>query len=121
VNISEIAKKTGLSVPTLRYYEEEGLIEPARKNNNYRDYSEHDLSWLAFLERGKQAGMTIAMLKTYADLRKKGGGTIPERINLLNVQETILQEKLTKLQSHIDFLKQKQQIYQDMLNKKKAE
>jgi DNA-binding transcriptional MerR regulator len=120
LKISEIAKSTGLSVATLRYYEDLGLIEPRREKNNYRDYSERDLDWLAFIERGKQAGMTLATLKTYADLRKEGDSTINERIGLLLAQEKLLQEKKTELERHIDFLQQKKQIYDELLKKKKS-
>jgi DNA-binding transcriptional MerR regulator len=38
VKIGELARKTGVSVRALRYYEEEGLIQPGREGNGYRDY-----------------------------------------------------------------------------------
>jgi DNA-binding transcriptional MerR regulator len=40
VKIGELARKTGVSVRALRYYEEEGLILPGREGNGYRDYCE---------------------------------------------------------------------------------
>lgn len=39
MNIKEAARRAGVSVRTLRYYEEAGLIRPAREENGYRDYA----------------------------------------------------------------------------------
>jgi DNA-binding transcriptional MerR regulator len=40
VRIGELSRRTGLSVRSLRYYEEEGLIQPTRSGNGYRDYGD---------------------------------------------------------------------------------
>lgn len=40
--IKEFSNKTGLSIDTLGYYEEEKLLIPARNEKNYRIYSEED-------------------------------------------------------------------------------
>lgn len=46
--IQEFAALTGLSADTLRYYEKEGLLAPARDANGYRIYSERDAAcWLS--------------------------------------------------------------------------
>ncbi|EAF3252789.1 MerR family DNA-binding transcriptional regulator, partial [Listeria monocytogenes] len=41
--------KTGLSIDTLRYYEEEELLIPARNEKNYRVYTEEDYCWVQLL------------------------------------------------------------------------
>ena len=43
--ISEISLLIGLSVPTLRYYEELELLKPQRNSSNYREFTEADLAW----------------------------------------------------------------------------
>jgi Cu(I)-responsive transcriptional regulator len=60
MNIGQAAKETGLSSKTIRYYEEIKLLAPARRaDNGYRNYSEHDVENLRFLQRARQAGFNI--------------------------------------------------------------
>ena len=40
MNIKEIEERSGLTRANIRYYEQEGLIAPVRRENKYRDYSE---------------------------------------------------------------------------------
>lgn len=71
MNIGDVADRTGLPAKTIRYYEEIGLIRPARGPNGYRRFSEADLHRLAFLGRARSLGFTIeecrALLALYAD------------------------------------------------------
>lgn len=41
MKIGELSARTGIATRMLRYYEEQGLIEPERQQNGYRDYDEH--------------------------------------------------------------------------------
>ena len=59
MNVSRAAERTHLPPKTLRYYEEIGLIHPARCANGYRDYSEEDVHRLAFLQRARSLGFSI--------------------------------------------------------------
>ncbi|MCF6199583.1 MAG: Cu(I)-responsive transcriptional regulator [Hyphomicrobiaceae bacterium] len=58
--VGQAAKSAGLPAKTLRYYEEIGLVEPARLENGYRDYDEGDLSRLKFLSRARSLGFSIS-------------------------------------------------------------
>ncbi|TIR81567.1 MAG: MerR family DNA-binding transcriptional regulator, partial [Mesorhizobium sp.] len=49
MNVGDAAERSGLPAKTIRYYEEIGLILPARAENGYRDYSRDDVHRLAFL------------------------------------------------------------------------
>ena len=51
MNIGDVADRAGLPAKTIRYYEDIGLVTPARSANGYRDFSEQDLHKLAFLAR----------------------------------------------------------------------
>lgn len=46
MHIKDIEQRTGLSRANIRYYEQEGLVHPARRKNGYRDYSPDDLETL---------------------------------------------------------------------------
>lgn len=71
MNISDVARRTGLPAKTIRYYEEIGLITPARGNNGYRDFSMQDQHKLAFLGRARSLGFSIedcrSLLMLYHD------------------------------------------------------
>lgn len=59
MNISQVENRTGLPAKTIRYYEEIGLVTPARKSNGYRDFAESDAHKLAFLGRARALGFSI--------------------------------------------------------------
>ncbi len=59
MNIGDVAQRTGLPAKTIRYYEEIGLIKPARDPNGYRAFTPADLHQLAFLGRARALGFTI--------------------------------------------------------------
>ena len=43
MTIREIEEQLGIPRATVRYYEREGLLSPARSGNNYRDYTEEEI------------------------------------------------------------------------------
>ena len=59
MNVGDAAHRSGLPAKTIRYYEEIGLIAPARAGNGYRDYSGDDIHRLAFLRRARNLGFSI--------------------------------------------------------------
>jgi Cu(I)-responsive transcriptional regulator len=71
MNISEVARRAGLPVKTVRYYEEIGLVTAARSANGYRAYRPRDLHRLAFVGRARSLGFSIgecrALLQLYDD------------------------------------------------------
>ena len=71
MNIGEASEATGLPAKTIRYYEDIGLIKPARAGNGYRDYDNKDVHRLAFIQRSRSLGFTIeecrSLLSLYED------------------------------------------------------
>jgi MerR family transcriptional regulator, copper efflux regulator len=71
MNIGEASRRSGLPPKTIRYYEEVGLISPARARNGYRDYRERDVHLLRFLQRSRSLGFSIEearkLLALYGD------------------------------------------------------
>jgi len=59
MNISDAAKHTGLPAKTIRYYEDIGLVTPARSANGYRVFSDSDVHKLTFLARARALGFSI--------------------------------------------------------------
>jgi DNA-binding transcriptional MerR regulator len=70
MKIGELAKRSGLSAHTIRYYERIGLIPyAARDRSGQRDYDAAILVWIEFLQRMKTTGMPIRDMLRYAALR----------------------------------------------------
>lgn len=74
MNIGEASRRSGLPPKTIRYYEEVGLVRPARAQNGYRDYRDRDVHLLRFLQRSRSLGFTIEearkLLALYGDDRR---------------------------------------------------
>ena len=84
MKIGELAKRSGLSAYTIRYYERIGLLpQPDRDQSGQRDYDVSILIWIEFLDRLKATGMPIREMLRYAALRERGAGTEVERCALL--------------------------------------
>lgn len=71
MNIGEASRRSGLPPKTIRYYEEVGLVAPARAQNGYRDYRDRDVHMLRFLQRSRSLGFSIEearkLLALYGD------------------------------------------------------
>ncbi|MCP9309374.1 MerR family transcriptional regulator [Lacticaseibacillus paracasei] len=119
--IGKFSKMVSLSIDTLRYYEKERLIIPARDQNNRRTYSEADQRWIAFIKRLKAIGMPIKEIKTYARLRYQGNSTIDERLQLLFTQKNRLTAQRQEIDAHIAFLENKIATYYQLKTKLMAE
>ena len=68
MKIGEIAKQSGFSRDTLRYYEKIGLIQltkEQRGENNYRIYDGRILKELALIRDLKKVGFTLSEIKTF--------------------------------------------------------
>jgi MerR family Zn(II)-responsive transcriptional regulator of zntA len=69
--INELAKRSGISAHTIRFYEKSGLIkgerDPQIKTNNYFHYNEETLEKLEFINDAKSVGFTIAEMGQIID------------------------------------------------------
>lgn len=60
MNISEVAKRTGLTPKAIRFYEEKGLLAPPqREDNGYRRYDRQHVNELTLLRQARQVGFTL--------------------------------------------------------------
>lgn len=109
--IGEFSKLTSLSIDTLRYYEQEDLIHPARDSANRRTYSDSDLKWIDFIKRLKETGMPIKDIKIYSKLRADGDATLTERKEMLEKHRSELRERIITLQQNMTLLEDKIDYY----------
>lgn len=68
--IGQLAKKTGLSAHTLRFYEQEQLLMPTERSaSGYRLYTDQDLHQALFVARGRDAGFSIDEVRHLLSIR----------------------------------------------------
>jgi DNA-binding transcriptional MerR regulator len=70
ISIGEAAKVSGVKVPTIRYYEQIGLLTaPPRTEGNRRTYGVEDLRRLAFIRHARELGFEIGAIRTLLALQ----------------------------------------------------
>lgn len=71
VAIGEAARRSGVKVPTIRYYEQIGLLAaPARTEGNRRTYRSEDLSRLAFIRHARELGFEVEEIRALLTLQQ---------------------------------------------------
>ena len=114
LTIEEVARRTGLTAYTLRYYERIGLIAPVgRAAGGQRRYAAADMAWIEFLLRLRTTRMPIGMMQTFATLRGAGDSTVSARRQLL---EQHLQQAL----ADIEAMRQSAQALQEKIEHYRA-
>ncbi len=104
MNIKDAAVRTGLTSKTIRYYEDIGLLHPARNDNGYRDFSEEDLHRLAFIGRGRQLGFSVEECRSLLDLYGDTERTSAEVKAIASEHLKKVDQKLAEMQDMRDTL-----------------
>lgn len=99
MKIGELARATGLTAKTIRFYEAEGLIpDPPRTNSGYRAYANADVARLAFILKAKRLGLTLDEIKGILRLHDRSEPTCVHVRSLLEEKmaqiETVIQDLL---------------------------
>ena len=99
MKIGDLARRSGLTAHTIRYYERIGLLPYAsRDHSKQRDYDASILTWIEFLGRLKATGMPIREMLRYAALRDQGPSTNAQRCKLLEGHRDIVRVHVAELQ-----------------------
>lgn len=117
LSIGEAARRTGVSVHTLRYYEREGLVVTTvgRTTGGRRRYHRLDLEWITVCTKLRATGMPIKMIRRYAQLVAEGHGNEDERLALLQAHRAEVVAKLAELQENLALIDHKIDVYQGRL------
>ena len=114
-SIQQVAQKTGLSIHTLRYYEKVGLLAPIpRGTNGHRQYSVEDITWLEFLVRLRETGMSIQKVLAFADLIRQHPDEVGERLVLLEEHREQVKKNLEELTNHLQVIEMKIEHYKHL-------
>ena len=117
MSIAEAARRTGVSVHTLRYYERAGLVVTPvdRTESGRRRYHQLDLDWITVCTRLRATGMPIKTIRRYAQLVSAGPGNEQERLALLEAHRAEVTAKLAQLQENLELIDHKIGVYRGRL------
>ena len=115
LTVGEAAAKVGLSVHTLRWYEQEGLVNPVgRDTAGRRRYRAEDLDWLQLLTCLRGTGMPVREMRRYAELARTGPATVAERLRLFEEHRKRVLERIAELHRDLDAINGKIAFYRQM-------
>lgn len=106
MNIGAVAKRSGVTAKTIRYYESINLIPNAdRTDNGYRDYGDNDIETLRFIKRARSLGFSVgdvgSLLSLWNDNTRASGDV--KALALKHVEE--VEGRIRELESIRDTLK----------------
>lgn len=97
MNISDVARRTGLTSKAIRFYEEKGLVTPpARSENGYRSYTARHLEELTLLRQARQVGFNLEecreMVQLFNDPQRHSADVKARTLNKVAEIEAHIQE-----------------------------
>ena len=99
MNVGTAARRSGLPAKTIRYYEDIGLIRPARTQNGYRDYTGDDIHRLTFLRRARGFGFSIENCRQLMALYRDKGRASHDVREIAKSHVVAIEEKVRELES----------------------
>ena len=99
-SIGQVAKQSGVSVETVRYYEKEGLLEvPERKESGYRQFKGDTIDRLSFIQQAKKLGFSLKEIGELLSITSDAN-TVCDDVKQLS------QDKLVDIEKKIKMLQQ---------------
>jgi DNA-binding transcriptional MerR regulator len=116
LRIGELARRSGRSVHTIRWYEAQGLMPGVvRDRAGRRVYGADHLVWLELVDRLRLTGMTIAEMRAYAKIVQQGRAGRPRLRQILAAHADATRGKVRQLQEAVRFLEHKIAFYDDWI------
>jgi MerR family transcriptional regulator, copper efflux regulator len=99
--INELSKKTGVTIHTIRFYENKGLIEGSTnesvKTNNYKNYDENQIERIEAIKEAKEAGFTLSEIKTLLEKWYSGNFTREDQLCFFDIKIKEVETKILQL------------------------
>jgi MerR family copper efflux transcriptional regulator len=103
--IGDVARRTGVTVPTIRYYEEIGLLPaPPRSSSGYRRYFAGTLEDLRFIKKAQAVGFSLDEIREILGLSRSGRTPCEQVLSFARQHLTALDERIRQLQQFRDIL-----------------
>ncbi len=98
LTIGELSRRTGVKVPTIRYYEQMGLMEAAeRSEGNQRRYGPQERERLSFIRHARDLGLTIEAIRALIELSAHPEQPCAQADRIAAEQLGAVREKIAKL------------------------
>lgn len=111
-SVKEVAEILGVSVHTVRYYDDRDLIPGViRDNTNRRQFNDDALEWIFVCVMLRKTGLSIKEIKRYVDLYQQGESTVNERYDLMLRQKNRILSELEELNLRLKLLDRKVDYY----------
>src|ERR1700683_5157377 len=113
LTIQDVSRRSGLSGPTLRYYEEIGLIGPIARDpsSSHRRCREQELDTLQVLACLRAMGVGIEEMRAYQANRELGHAKAGEQRDLLLVHAERVEAEIKTQRIHLDYLRAKAALW----------
>src|SRR3984957_13230162 len=113
LTIQDVSRRSGLPEPTLRYYEEVGLIGPIDRDpsSRHRRYREEEVDTLQVLACLRAMGVGIEEMRTYQANRDLGQIKAGEQRDLLLGHAERVEAEIVTLRIHLDYLRAKAALW----------
>ena len=106
MTIGELARRAGVGVETVRYYQRRGLFpEPPRSPRSTREYAPEALELLRFIRRARGLGFTIKEIERLLVLRRSRKEH-RELVAILTTKAADLEREVRETQASIDTLRE---------------
>lgn len=102
-SIGQVSKMFDLSIPTLRYYDQQKLIPNLKKTKSgIRQFNKENIETIKIIECLKNAGMPIKDIQEFMQMVQKGDETLSERLTMfLNLRKKV-EKQMRELQDTLD-------------------
>lgn len=114
MQISELSRRSGLSVHRLRRYEAQGLIQAERSGSGYRQFGERALREATFMKMGREIGLSLKVLTEALPRYRAGTLSIAQMVEVLEDRiaeiDALLAEQQAlraKLVEHVGWFQQR--------------
>lgn len=98
LSIGEMSRRTGVKVPTIRFYEQKGLMpEPARSSGNQRRYDHEALKRLSFIRHARDLGLPLEDVAALISLEGARGTALDRAHDIARRQQHRLQDRIGSL------------------------
>lgn len=97
IKIGDVAKRTGLSVKSIRYYHDIGLVCAERDTNGYRSYNQSQIDELHFLHHCRELGFTLEDCRTLISLKSDTYRSAEDVKQLANVHLQDINRRIAQL------------------------
>ncbi|KRM11183.1 MerR family transcriptional regulator [Paucilactobacillus suebicus] len=115
-SIGEVARKMGLTVEAIRYYDHAGLLPFVKRDSGgRRRFTEDNMQLMQMILDLKRAGVSIKEIAYFVSWRMDGDDSLGQRYDFLDQHEKNLEDQIQTLEKSLSYLRFKKWYYKTAL------